>query len=72
MKEQKYRYGGEKILPYVQKKRIKCVEDIFYNLESKKCELDSISEVKGLFNRVARRDQRDYFTVYAPRISKTK
>ena len=22
------------------------VEDIFYNLESKKCELDSISEVK--------------------------
>ena len=44
MKEQKYRYGGEKILPYVQKKRIKCVEDIFYNLESKKCELDSISE----------------------------
>ena len=62
---QKYRFGGEKILPDVQKKRIKCVEDIIYNLESKKCELDSISEVKGLFNRVSRRDQRDYFTVYA-------
>ena len=58
-----YLFGREKIKANVQNKRIKCVEDVFYNLESKDCNLDSISEVKGLFNRVARRDQRDYITV---------
>lgn len=32
--------------------------------ESTNCDIDSISEVKGLFNRIAKEDQWDWFTVY--------
>jgi hypothetical protein len=55
------------IKPELQQKRIDCVRDVAGILAGELVHdtyADSLSEVKGLFNRIHRQDQWDWFTVF--------
>ena len=70
--EQKWGFGMAPIKPEVQKHRHKCVQELLNIINNKKIDsnyegnsgTEFLSEVKGLFNRIKRQDQWDWFTVY--------
>ena len=70
--EQKWGFGMAPIKPEVQENRHKCVKELLNMINNKKIDSNYednsgtgfLSEVKGLFNRIKRQDQWDWFTVY--------
>jgi hypothetical protein len=65
--EQKWGFGMAPIKPEVQEKRKKSVRNVLNALISETNPdnlADSLSAVKGLFNRIHRQDQWDWFTVF--------
>ena len=70
--EQKWGFGMAPIKPEVQKYRHKCVQELLNIINNRKIDsnyeensgTEFFSIVKGLFNRIKRQDQWDWFTVY--------
>ena len=65
--EQKWGFGMAPIKPGIQEKRkisVRNVLDIVVNKMIDEKHIDSLSEVKGLFSRVYKQDQWDWFTVF--------
>jgi hypothetical protein len=65
--EQKWGFGMAPVKHETQNKRVKCVSILLRIIEGEPFSPDDISalsEVKGLFNRIYRQDQWDWFTVF--------
>ena len=67
--EQKWGFGMAPIKPEVMAKRITQVQEVADYIVSKNVNteslLDSLSQVKGLFTRIYKQDQWDWFTVWS-------
>ena len=64
---QKWGFGMAPVKAHTQRKREKAVTLLLASFDSDATDSDlaeAISEVKGLFNRISRMDQWDWFTVY--------